>query len=134
MSTHESNEIHEAIDRTWIEQLGGRGTHGDVWGVLRENLPEHLRQYLADRGLSSAVSSYFRRKNAAGLAQAPQVSDDGVHAQLELMSADEFRYVVNVHVVSSKNERDIAEAWAKEAHDRLGVRISLSDPLAEAAS
>jgi hypothetical protein len=123
-----NGEINDAIDRTWHGQLGGRGSNGDVVEALIDTMPEHLHDYMLRTALTSKVGAYFRRKNASGLAQAPEVAPDGTHAQLELLTEVEFRYVVARHVSAGKNEFRIARAFAKEAKQRLGVEIDLRNP------
>lgn len=132
MTSSEYAEIQDAVERAWAT-LGMRGSNRDVLDTLRTDLPDHLREYLTDRGLSQAIGTFFRRKNKVGLAQAPEVDADGTHAQMELLSAAEFRYVIAAHVKAGKNEFRIAKAYALEARARLGVDIDLRDPLAESA-
>lgn len=128
MSSSANSEINDAIDRTWHGDLGGRGSNGDVVAALIDTMPEHLHDYMLRAALTSKVGAYFRRKSASGLAQAPEVAPDGTHAQLELLTEAEFRYVVGRHVAAGKNEFRVARAFAKEAKSRLGVDIDLRDP------
>lgn len=128
----EHAQIRALIVTVWAG-LGGRGTKADVLREVGAALPASLREYLADRGLASAVSGFFRAQREDGLPQAPAVDGEGTHAQLELMTVDECRFVVARYMEAAAAARAQAlrmQALCLETH---GVLIDLDDPWAVAS-
>jgi len=132
MSDSERQELLDLIDRTFLA-LGGRATMAEMFASIE--LPPHLCAYCTRQGLRTAISSYFRRaRRDDGLPQAPEVDDDGNHAQLELWTVDDCRFLVAAYVSASESNRRRAQQIVEHCWDRYGVLINLDDPFGEQAA
>lgn len=132
MSSSENAEFMDAAARVF-DQMGQRANNADLTETLLLNLPDHLREYILRIGVSRKVGEFFRQRTDDGLAIAPEIDEHGTHADLALLDEHEFRYVVARHVRAGKSSFRIAKQYAELAQERLGVEISLSDPMAESA-
>lgn len=132
MSSSENAEFMDAAARVF-DQMGQRANNEALTTHLLASLPPHLRAYIMRIGVSRKVGEFFRQRTTDGLAIAPEIDEHGTHADLALLDEHEFRYVVARHVRAGKSSFRIAKQYAELAHDRLGVEISLTDPLEESA-
>jgi hypothetical protein len=116
-----------------FHQLGGRATSRDVQDNLREVLSEEQREYLSEYALGSIVGQFFRRRDRSGLPQAPEVNGAGTHCQLELITVDEWRYVIRKYVQRSDQNLDMAYRCANACKDVHGVWIDPATVIGETA-
>ena len=132
MSSTERSEIRDAIERVFIEQLGGQASLDEVFRQLIGKLPEHLEHHVLATGLKAQIGAYFRAKRKDGLPQAPEVNDDGIHKQLDLLEVPEFQYVIGQYLKASSASYVQARKLATLCVEVHGVAIDL-DQLAESA-
>lgn len=109
MADSYSSEIQALIGEVYVSEFGTRATQPMVRQQVWTHLPDHMADYLIGKGLASEVQRFFRVQNSDGLPKYPEVNEDGEHAQLELLSLDEFRFVHDSYMVR-------AEANASKAH------------------
>lgn len=131
MSSSEHAELTDLIERVFHE-VGGRATAGEMMEHLT-GIPEHLNTYLVNNGLKTLIGQYFRSRTDAGLPTAPEIDSDGTHAQLELLSVEEFRYVVRQQMNASRAARQQAKKYADKCAEVHGITIDLDNPFEEAA-
>lgn len=124
-------ELLEQADRVFRNDLGGRGSLGDVLDRLVELLPPGAESYYVRKGVANVVAAYFRQQTRDGLPQAPQVNDTGEHAQLELLTVVELTYLARQYLDRSQANRVQAEKVAARCAEMYGVALDL-DALAEA--
>lgn len=106
-------EIFELAEMA-LNALGGRGTSGDVQARVRGALSDEQHDRLADTALSTLIGQFFRLRNRSGLPQAPEVASDGTHCQLELITENEYRYVIRSYVRRSEQNLAMAYKFAKQ--------------------
>lgn len=131
MIASENAEMTDLVDRVW-QSMGGVGSQPDVTRHVLAALPEHLTTYLVARGVISAVGAYFRRRGETGLPTAPLVDKRGTHMQLELMSVEEYRFVVVQYLKRGRANYAMAQRMAEQCQLVHGVQIDL-DYIAESA-
>lgn len=102
-------ELRDYIDRAFTIEHNGRATSQMVRASVARDLPEHLVDYLVGKGLASEVGAYFRAKDADGLPRAPKVNDEGIHAQMFLLSLDEFTFVYDAYLIQAEANKMQAE-------------------------
>lgn len=124
MSTSEHGEIMRLCDDAF-QSMGGVGTAPDLAAHVRASMPDELRDYLYQRGVASMVQRYLRTKGTSGLPQAPEVDDHGTHMQLELMSVEEYRFVVNRCVRAGRAYVERAHQYAAHCQALHGVRLAV---------
>ncbi len=124
MSSSEGAELRDMIQRAF-EHLGGRATVGEITAYLEPTLPGYLKASLVRAGLSNRVGRALRQPGKLGLPKAPEVDKDGTHVQLELMSADEFRYVVARQMDNSASAYRRAQQMADLCFALHGERIPI---------
>lgn len=130
MIDSERQELLDLIDRTFTE-LGGRATKADVLTAIGE-LPPHLSDYCARQGLNSMIGSYFRKRRD-GLPQAPEVAQDGTHAQLELWTVEHCQYLVAHYMSRAESNEILAQKVADYCFARYAVAIDITNPVEGAA-
>jgi len=125
MPASEYSELQEIVERAFTEELGSAASADELLQVIAADLPEHLDHYIRAAGIKTAIGTYFRRKRADGLPQAPEVNAEGVHKQLDLLDVPEFRYVIGKQMKSSAAARSQAEKLAHLCRELHGVVIPL---------
>ena len=121
MSHSEGAELKDMIQRAF-EELGGR--------FLEPQIPGYLKSSIVRAGLATKVGGFLRQPGKLGLPKAPEVDKDGTHVQLELMSADEFRYVVARQMDNSASAYRRAQQMADLCFALHEVRIPVQIALA----
>jgi hypothetical protein len=90
---------------------------------------------LARKGLKSEIGLYLREQRPEdGLPQAPQVNSDGEHAQFELWTLDECRFLIAGYMSRSLANRRQAQKVAARAQVLYDVAIDVDDPFDEATA
>lgn len=112
------SELRDLIDQVYFAEFGGRATQQMLHQAVYRDLPEHLVDYLIGKGIASEVQSYFRTKGTDGLPKFPEVNEDGEHAQLELLSVNEFAFVHRRYI-------DRAEANSSQAEKIRGLCLGV---------
>lgn len=128
MIDSERAELNDMIDRAFTD-LGGRATKAEIINVLR--LPAHLKDFCARQGLKTVVGLYLRKLSKSGLPQAPAVDGEGNHAQLELMTIDDCRFLVAAYRVRGEANYRRAEQIVEFCAARYDVAIDIENPLGE---
>lgn len=118
------SELRELIDLIYFGEFGGRATQQMVHAGVLSALPEHLTDYLIGKGIASEVQSYFRSKGADGLPKFPEVNENGEHAQLELLSVDEFSFVHRKYVDRADANQSQAEKIRERCLEIHGVDLA----------
>lgn len=121
------------IDETF-RALGGVGTHAEVKEAVIDRIPADERGRLIDAAVGSKITSYFNRKTASGLPQAPAVDAQGTHMQLELFDVEQYRFAIYTQMSQSNASRRQAEKLAAECKAKTGIAIDIYNPFAEEAS
>lgn len=116
-----------------LNSLGGRGTSGDVQSLVRDSLSGEQRDRLADTALGTLIGQFFRLRHRSGLPQAPEVASDGTHCQLELITENEYRYVIRSYVERSQQNLAMAYKFAKQCKAVHDVWIEPGDFFGEQA-
>lgn len=129
MSSSEGAELKDMIQRAF-EELGGRATKGEIVAFLEPQIPGYLKSSIVRAGLATKVGGFLRQPGKLGLPKAPEVDKDGTHVQLELMSADEFRYVVARQMDNSASAYRRAQQMADLCFALHEVRIPVQIALA----
>lgn len=117
-------ELRDIIDRAFTVEHSGRATAGMVHNSVHRDLPEHLIDFLIDKGLRSQISSYFRAKDNDGLPMRPEVNPDWEHAQIALLSVPEYRFVHERYVDQSEAFRVQAEKVRARCIEQHGVDLT----------
>jgi type II secretory pathway component PulJ len=115
---------------TVFDQLGGRATNQDLQAHVESTLTIDERSHLVRTGLSTRIASFFRQRAESGLPQAPEIDEHGTHAQLDLLSVEEWRYVVRQYMLRSLANRRKARDAADLCFQQHAVLIDIDDPLA----
>jgi hypothetical protein len=128
------SELIELVERVFVEDLGGRASKAQVVDrIATTELPPGAENYFIRVGASSVVQSYFRTKGAEGLPQAPQVNDEGEHAQQGLWTLEEYHYLARQYLDRSHSNRVQAEKVAAECARVYGVTLDLEQLAQESA-
>jgi hypothetical protein len=119
----ERTERRAYIGLAW-DTIGRAGTVDDVWVALLQSLPDELLRGLAEPGGKREIAEYLRQADDDGLPYAPAVDDHGTHVQGELLSIEEYRYVVRnlgrgMRALDSRRRQ-----WVQRCLDVHGVDIS----------
>lgn len=114
-----------------FKRLGGRATSPDVQRRVWELLTDEQYGRLAYKALAPIISSFFLRRNRNGLPQAPEVDGDGTHCQLELITVDEYRYLVRSYVQRSSQNLAMAHKFAQQCKDVHGTWIDPGEYLGD---
>ncbi|WGW12693.1 hypothetical protein LWF01_02680 [Saxibacter everestensis] len=131
MSASENQELSDLYQRIF-EELGGRATVKEIVAHATITAGQHLNEYLTAQGHKTKVGAFLRRKGTSGLPQAPEVDGQGTHVQLELLSVEEFKYVVAHHLKSARASAQQARNLADYCYEMRGVALDL-DELGRAA-
>lgn len=118
-------ELRDMIDRAFVGEHHGRATATMVHASVQRNLPDHLLDYLIAKGLRSQITAYFNAKSDDGLPKRPEVNRDGEHAQLELLSVEEFGYLHAAYVSRADANRQQAERVRERCYAAYGVDLAL---------
>lgn len=124
MSDNYTAELREIIDRAFVAEHSGRATAQMLHGSVYRDLPEHLVDYLIGKGIRSQINSYFNTKADDGLPKRPEVNANGEHAQLELLSVDEFAYVHESYVSRADANRAQAQKVRERCFEQHGVDLA----------
>jgi hypothetical protein len=116
----------DALIEMVFRQLGGRATNQDIQIHVRTILTPEQRSWLADYAMGPIIGGFFRRRNGR-LPQAPEVDSAGTHCQLELITEDEYRYVIRKYVQRSDQNMTMAFEFAKECRAVHGIWIDPHD-------
>jgi hypothetical protein len=115
------------LGMTVFAQMGGVGTIEDVSSHVFASLSETERRALTIQGVNKLVGDRFRQTGSDGLPEAPAVDVRGTHMQLELLSAEEFRFVIRECLIGSRRLRRRAEQYRDRCADQHGVEWDLAD-------
>jgi hypothetical protein len=116
-----------------FKQHGGRATSPEVQRRVWEMLSDEQLGRLAYKALGPIISSFFLRRNRNGLPQAPEVDGSGTHCQLELITVDEYRYLIRSYVKRSSQNLAMAYKFATQCQDVHGTWIDPGEFLGEVA-
>lgn len=108
MADSYSSEIQALIGEVYIGEFGTRASQPMVTKHVWAQLPEHMADFLIGKGLAGEVQRFFREKTRDGLPKYPEVNEQGEHAQLELLSLDEFRFVHSSYIARAEANADKA--------------------------
>jgi hypothetical protein len=124
VSNSYTTELRDIIDRAFTAEYGGRATAQMVHNSVHRDLPGHLVDYLIGKGLRSQITAYFNAKSDDGLPKRPEANQDGEHAQLELLSVQEYAYVHGRYIERSRANRVQAERLRQRCLDTHGVDVA----------
>lgn len=124
MADSYTSELRDIIDRAFTAEFEGRATVQMVHGSVYRDLPDHLIDYLIGKGIKAEIGAYFRDKDADGLPKRPKVNDDGEHAQLSLLSADEMAYLYGRYLDASEANKAQAEKLRRVCLSKHGVDLA----------
>lgn len=119
-----TSELRDIIDRAFTGEYGGRATAQMVHNSVHRDLPEHLIDYLIGKGLRSQVAAYFREQDHDGLPKRPAANPDGEHAQLTLLSVEEFAYVHSTYLDRAAANSTQAEKVRARCLEMHGVDLA----------
>lgn len=108
MTDSYSAELRDIIDRAFTGQHGGQATAAMVQQTVQHGLPDHLTDYLVNKGLRSRIGSYFREQDSDGLVMRPSVNAAAEHRQLDLLTVSEHAYVYASYV--DRSDANLAQA------------------------
>jgi hypothetical protein len=111
------------ITLAW-DQIGRTGTVADVWAALVGVLPAELLAGLAEPGGKREIADFLHEADDDGLPYAPAIDTHGTHVQGELLSVEEFRYVVRTLGQGMRALDARRRQWVKRCLDVHGVDIS----------
>lgn len=120
-------ELLDQTHQVFTAEMGGRAIIRDLVDALIADLPEGASDYYVRRGVTQVVQSYFRTKNTEGLPQAPQVNDAGEHVQLELLTVDDYRYLVRQYLDRAEANHAQAEKFAARCEAIWGVTLDVAE-------
>lgn len=123
-----------AVVQQVFAELGGRASQEDIKAHLDTVLTAEQLRYLATPGLSSLIGATLRMAGQSGLPQAPEIDEHGTHAQLELLTIEEFAYVVRRYMERSGQNTSKAYAASRLCQEQHGVWIDPARFLADRAS
>lgn len=123
----ENQQLREHIAHTF-EAMGGVGSITDLVQAARAHASPTLDAYIRDRGWTSVVGAFLRSRGANGLPLAPEVDQHGTHMQLQLMSVEEFQYVIKRRMSESTASVRQAQKYAECCWETYGVRIDIYHP------
>lgn len=126
MTDSYTSELRDIIDRAFVAEHHGRATAKMVHASVHRDLPEHLIDFLVVKGLRSQINAYFNTKGDDGLPKRPEVNADGEHAQLELLSVEEFSYLHAAYVSRADANRQQAEKVRERCFEAHGVDLALT--------
>lgn len=118
-ATSESSELEDLIASAW-DDLDRRGTKAEVLASVMGAAPGELSQYLVAKGVNTAIGAFFRRAGQGGLPQAPEVDDQGTHADSDQLLFEDFGYIVRRHLDSADAHAARAEQWIAACIARYG--------------
>lgn len=124
MADSYATELRDIIDRAFVGEYSGRATAQMVHNSVHRDLPEHLVDYLIGKGLRSQIGSYFRERDGDGLPKRPEANPDGIHADIALLSLDEFEFVHDRYVDQSDAMRQQAERVRVRCMETHGVDLA----------
>ncbi len=124
MATSEREELGDLIRETYEAEFGARASHREVFQAVLPNVPQHIRDYIADDGIRRAVTQMFNAKSD-GLPFAPVVNEAGEHVPFDLMEFSEYEFVATGYVRKAAPLLAQARRVADEARDRFGRVIEV---------
>lgn len=119
-----TSELRGIIDRAFTNEHSGRATAQMVHNSVHRDLPDHLVDYLIGKGLRSQVAAYFREQDHDGLPKRPAANPEGEHAQLTLLSVDEFVYVHSTYLDRADANLTQAEKVRQRCLETHGVDVA----------
>lgn len=117
-------ELRDLIDRAFVNEYAGRATAQMVHNSVHRDLPDHLIDYLVGKGLKSRIANYFNEKDHDGLPKRPAANAAGEHAQLTLLSLNEFVFVHTTYIDRADANLAQAEKLRTRCLETHGVDIA----------
>lgn len=129
----ERAELCDIVERTFVDQYGGRA-HTDEWAhAVRDALPAYCEEYLIAKGIKAEIGHYARQKDAAGKPTA--IAASGEYVQTEIALPEELITAARQKIGLGVGNFAAAQILLDRCAEVHGVVVTIADlrPSREAA-